>query len=257
MVILVLMMAYYGFVPTINVVFLPAFVLLALATSLGVGLWLSALNVQYRDFQYTVPFLIQIWIFASPVVYSTSLVPEQYQLIYGLNPMAGVIEGFRWALLGTDAAVGDHRALGDRGARAACQRRVLLQEDGAVLRGHCVRRTILRFSLHMTDDIAIRVNGLGKKYKISHETAAYKTLGETITNTVKTPIRRLTGEAPSKSTEEFWALKDVSFEVRKGEVLGIIGRNGAGKSTLLKILSRITTPDRGDGRGKRQDRVTA
>jgi lipopolysaccharide transport system permease protein len=101
MVILVLMMAYYGFVPTVNVVFLPAFVLLALATSLGVGLWLSALNVQYRDFQYTLPFLIQIWMFASPVVYSTNMVPEQYQLIYGLNPMAGVIEGFRWALLGT------------------------------------------------------------------------------------------------------------------------------------------------------------
>jgi lipopolysaccharide transport system permease protein len=101
MVILVLMMAYFGFVPTVNVVFLPAFVLLALATSLGVGLWLSALNVQYRDFQYTVPFLIQIWMFASPVVYSTSMVPEQYQLLYGLNPMAGVIEGFRWALLGT------------------------------------------------------------------------------------------------------------------------------------------------------------
>jgi len=100
-ILLVLMMAYYGFVPTINVVFLPAFVLLALGTSLGVGLWLSALNVQYRDFQYTVPFLIQIWMFASPVVYSTSLVPAQYQLFFGLNPMAGVIEGFRWALLGT------------------------------------------------------------------------------------------------------------------------------------------------------------
>jgi lipopolysaccharide transport system permease protein len=101
MVILVLMMAYYGFVPTVNVIFLPAFVLLALATSLSVGLWLSALNVQYRDFQYTVPFLIQIWMFASPVVYSTNMIPEQYQLLYGLNPMAGVIEGFRWALLGT------------------------------------------------------------------------------------------------------------------------------------------------------------
>jgi lipopolysaccharide transport system permease protein len=106
MVILVLMMAYYGFVPTANVVFLPAFVLLALATSLGVGLWLSALNVQYRDFQYTVPFLIQIWLYASPVVYATSLIPEQYRLLYGLNPMAGVIEGFRWALLGTDPPSG-------------------------------------------------------------------------------------------------------------------------------------------------------
>jgi lipopolysaccharide transport system permease protein len=97
------MMVYYGFVPTINVIFLPLFILLALATSLGVGLWLSALNVKYRDFQYTVPFLIQIWMFASPVVYSSSLVPASLRVWYGLNPMAGVIEGFRWALLGTGA----------------------------------------------------------------------------------------------------------------------------------------------------------
>jgi len=101
--ILMAMMFYYGFMPTINIVFLPVFLLLALATSLGVGLWLSALNVKYRDFQYTVPFLIQIWMFASPVVYSSSLVPEALRPIFGLNPMTGVIEGFRWALLGTGA----------------------------------------------------------------------------------------------------------------------------------------------------------
>jgi len=100
--ILVLMMAYYGFIPTLNVIFLPLFLLLALATSLAIGLWLSALNVQYRDFQYTIPFLIQIWLFASPVVYPASLVPESMRALYGLNPMAGVIEGFRWALLGTE-----------------------------------------------------------------------------------------------------------------------------------------------------------
>jgi lipopolysaccharide transport system permease protein len=99
--ILVVMMIYYGFVPTINVIFLPLFILLAIATSLGVGLWLSALNVKYRDFQYTVPFIIQIWMYASPVVYPASMFPPSLQLLYGLNPMAGVIEGFRWALLGT------------------------------------------------------------------------------------------------------------------------------------------------------------
>jgi len=101
-VILILMMAYYGFVPTIAIVLLLLFILLAIMTSLAVGLWLSALNVKYRDFQYTIPFLLQLWLFASPVVYPSSLLPEQFQVLYGLNPMAGVIEGFRWALLGTD-----------------------------------------------------------------------------------------------------------------------------------------------------------
>jgi lipopolysaccharide transport system permease protein len=100
--ILVLMMVYYGFMPTINIVFLPLFILLALATSLGIGLWLSALNVKYRDFQYTVPFIIQLWMYASPVVYPASMLPESIRPLYGLNPMAGVIEGFRWALLGTE-----------------------------------------------------------------------------------------------------------------------------------------------------------
>ncbi|VVB72116.1 ABC-2 type transporter [uncultured archaeon] len=95
------MILYYGFAPTISVILLPAFILLALMTSLGVGLWLSALNAQYRDIQYTVPFITQIWLFASPVVYSSTIVPERYRLIYNLNPMTGVIDGFRWALLGT------------------------------------------------------------------------------------------------------------------------------------------------------------
>ena len=96
------MMFYFGYPPTVNVLWLPAFVLLALMTSLGVGLWLSAINVKYRDVRYVIPFLIQLWLFASPVVYSSSLLPEKYRIIYGLNPMAGVIEGFRWTLLGTE-----------------------------------------------------------------------------------------------------------------------------------------------------------
>lgn len=100
--VLIGMMFYYGYVPTMNIILLPGFIILALMTALGVSLWLSAINAKYRDVRYTVPFLIQIWLFASPIVYSSSLLPEKYQLIYGLNPMAGVIEGFRWALLGTD-----------------------------------------------------------------------------------------------------------------------------------------------------------
>jgi lipopolysaccharide transport system permease protein len=95
------LMAWYGFVPGWPTVFLPLFVLLAIVTSLAVSLFLSALNVRYRDVAHIIPFFAQIWMFASPVVYPVSLVPERWRLLYGLNPMAGVIDGFRWALLGT------------------------------------------------------------------------------------------------------------------------------------------------------------
>ncbi len=100
-VILIGMMFYFGYPPTLQTLWLPVFIILALMTALGVGLWLSAINVQYRDIGYAVPFFVQLWLFASPVVYPTSLLPERFQAIYGLNPMVGVIEGFRWALLGT------------------------------------------------------------------------------------------------------------------------------------------------------------
>jgi lipopolysaccharide transport system permease protein len=99
-VVLLGMMLYYGFVPTLATLTLPFFLLLAIATALAVGLWLSALNVQYRDVRYTIPFLTQFWLFATPIAYSSSLVPEQWRALYGLNAMAGVVEGFRWALLG-------------------------------------------------------------------------------------------------------------------------------------------------------------
>ena len=99
-VILLGMMVYYGIVPGWAIITLPAFVLLAILTALGVGLWLSALNVRYRDVRYTINFLIQVWLFATPVAYSSSLIPERWRALYGLNPMAGVVEGFRWALLG-------------------------------------------------------------------------------------------------------------------------------------------------------------
>lgn len=97
------MMAWFGIGPTWGVLGLPLFLLLALITALAVGLWLSALNVRYRDVRYTIPFLTQFWMYASPVVYPVSLVPERWRLLYSLNPMAGVVEGFRWGLLGKES----------------------------------------------------------------------------------------------------------------------------------------------------------
>ena len=105
-IILLGMMFYYGRIPTINVLWLPLFLLLALMISLGVTLWLSAMNVQFRDIRYTIPFLTQAWLFITPIAYSSSLLEEPWKTIYGLNPMVGVVEGFRWALLGTETTPG-------------------------------------------------------------------------------------------------------------------------------------------------------
>lgn len=106
-VVLLLMMLLFDIVPTGNIIFLPLFLLLAFITALGVGLWLSAMNVQFRDVRYTVPFLTQFWMFITPIAYPSSLIEnEVLRTIYGINPMAGVVEGFRWALLGTDSAPG-------------------------------------------------------------------------------------------------------------------------------------------------------
>ena len=99
--ILILLMIHYGIGPGWGIVALPLLVLLAVTAALGVGLWLSALNVQYRDVRYTLTFLVQFWFFATPVAYPASLVPEAWRWLYGSNPMVGVVEGFRWALLGT------------------------------------------------------------------------------------------------------------------------------------------------------------
>ncbi len=104
--VLLLMMVYYGKVPTINVIWLPFFLLLALITALGVGLWMSALNVEYRDVRYIVPFITQFWMLATPIAYPSTMLSEPWRTVYGLNPMVGVIEGFRWALLGSGTGPG-------------------------------------------------------------------------------------------------------------------------------------------------------
>ena len=111
-IVLIGMILYYNYSPnqdyqvviTPSILTLPLFLLLALITSLGVGLWLSALNVLYRDINYIIPFLTQFWLFITPIAYSASMIPEKWQLLYALNPMAGVVEGFRWALLGAGSA---------------------------------------------------------------------------------------------------------------------------------------------------------
>lgn len=105
-VVLLGLMAYYGIRPTLAIAAVPLFLLLAIATALSVGLWLSALNVEFRDVRYTIPFLTQFWMFATPVAYSATLVPAKWRPLFGLNPMAGVVEGFRWALLGKATSPG-------------------------------------------------------------------------------------------------------------------------------------------------------
>ena len=101
-----IMMLYYHIRPTLHVIWLPFFLLLALSTSLGVSMWFSAMHVQFRDVQYVIPFLVQAWLFATPIAYPSTLLAQPWRTIYGLNPMVGVVEGFRWALLGTNIAPG-------------------------------------------------------------------------------------------------------------------------------------------------------
>ncbi|MBV7337002.1 ABC transporter permease [Chloroflexi bacterium TSY] len=100
------MMAFYGIAPTVHIIWVPFLIVLVMCTSLGTALWLSALNVQFRDIRYLIPFLTQFWMFITPIAYPSSLLSEPWRTIYGINPMAGVVEGFRWALLGTDTAPG-------------------------------------------------------------------------------------------------------------------------------------------------------
>lgn len=105
-IVLIGMMFYYGITPKASILLFPVYLLLAVFTALAAGLWLSALNVQFRDVRYTVTFMTQVWLFATPVVYPISLVPAKWRALYGLNPMAGVVDGFRYSLLGKAAAPG-------------------------------------------------------------------------------------------------------------------------------------------------------
>lgn len=100
---LIMLMFYYGYMPSGNIIFLPLFILIALIAGLGVGIWVSALTVRFRDFKHLLPFIVQLGMYATPIAYPASKVPDEYQTLYHLNPMAGVVEGFRWSIIGGDA----------------------------------------------------------------------------------------------------------------------------------------------------------
>lgn len=104
-IILIGMMIYYQFAPSWHILLLPFFIILALLASLGPGLWITALNVKYRDFRYIIPFLVQFGLYITPVGFSSNVIPEQWRLIYSLNPMVGVIDGFRWCILGGNSPI--------------------------------------------------------------------------------------------------------------------------------------------------------
>ena len=133
-VLLLTVMAWYGIVPGPEALFVIPLVLLAFVTALGAGLWLAALNVQYRDVRYVLPFLTQLWLFATPIVYPSSLVPAPWRPVYGLNPMVGVVDGFRWALLGSAPPGPDPRGVGVRRACVRSGWHLLLPADGTSVR---------------------------------------------------------------------------------------------------------------------------
>ncbi len=224
-------MAFYGTWPGgWEVLAAPLFMLLAILTALGLGFLLSAINVRYRDVRYMIPVFLQVLPLLSGVMFAVDSIPEKWQWILSLNPMTAVISGLALGGARRDSARTGQLAVSvSVAASLFVVGLAVFRVVGATLRGHDLMAT------------AIDAQGLGKRYRIGELQAAYGTLRESLSHAAK----RLTGQESRRSPEEIWALREVSFEVQQGEVLGVIGRNGAGKSTLLKVLTRITSPTAG------------
>ena len=175
---------------------------MAFLTALGVALFLSAVNVRYRDVPYAIPFILQIWLFLSGVVYAINALPEKWQWLLALNPMTAVISGFQWGVLGTGAPdLGQDARQRRRDRRVLRRRALVLPALRAALRGHDLMSAAIATS-----------EGLSKRYRIGELQSAYGTLRDSLSAAARRAVQREHGA----HYEEIWALRDVSFEVPEG-----------------------------------------
>lgn len=229
---------YYQVTPAMTMFYSPLLITLLVIAALGFGYTLSALTVMYRDFRFVIPFMIQAMMYLSPVVYPVSMVPEKFQTLLALNPMTGIIHAFvppSWAPLSSRGCYTYPR-----------QSQWPYSSSAYFISGKLSAASPTSPETEFIDmkHAAISIRQLGKSYRLNQYNKP-DNFRDLLVSMAKAPLR-LTRGGISAQKHDFWALRDVSFSILPGEVVGIVGRNGAGKSTLLKILSRITEPSAGE-----------